>query len=521
MTVLSLLSGRLNSIRNLTIAAATGLLLHAAAAPAVAADYGNVTFAIATDINTTDPDRVSSGGDWNVLANIFESLYGRDAAGHLAPELATAYTISDDGLVYDFTLREGVTFQNGDAMTADDIVFSWTRAIDPELKFNFASWAAGKIASVEATGTHQVRITLKARTPTFVKDLKPFFPIVPKAYIETVGNDGFLAAPIGTGPFKFVSREVQKDVVIEANPTYWGGAPKVNTVRMVVVPDENTRLAMLMAGEADVIANVHPLLVNQINATPGLKALVVPALQENFLMFNPQSPVWDPRVREALNLAIDREALTRALYFDTAHPMNVWCLKGREVGCDDSLAGTAYDPAKAKQLLAEAAFDLSKPIRLFGISGRPQTKETVEVVASYLSAIGIKSEITLMEFGAYLAFKGAREKDYSKHDLILYSYATWTDDPVGQRIRPIVGTGGQSSFYSIPELDEKLAAIDLAPLDARAARINDVMRYIDEQHLVIPLLSPNVIYGMSDKVSWQPPADLITPILASMSKAAN
>lgn len=518
MNPTGLLAGRLRSIR---VLAAAALLMSSAATATLAVDYGNITFAIPTDITTVDPDRVSSGGDWNVLANIFESLYGRDSSGQLAPELATGYTVSSDGLTYDFTLRDGVTFQNGDPLTADDVVFSWNRALDPELKFNFASWAVGKVASVEATAPNQVRIVLKAPTATFVKDLKPFFPIVPRAYIESVGNDGFLAAPIGTGPFKFVSREVQKDIVLEANPTYWGGAPKVGTVTMVVTPDENTRLAMLMAGEADVISNVHPLLVGQIASTPGLKALVVPALQQNFLMFNPQSRVWDPKVREAFNLAIDRTSLTRALFFDTAEPMKVWCLKGRELGCDDTLAGTDFNPDKAKQLLDEAGFDYSQPVRIYGISGRPQTKETVEAVASYLDAIGVKSEITLMEFGAYLAFKGAKEKDYSKHDLILYSYATWTDDPIGQRIKPIVGTGGQSSFYSIPEVDEKLAAVDAASDADRPAKINDLLRYIDEQHLVIPLMSPNVIYGMSDKVTWQPPADLITPILASISKPAN
>jgi peptide/nickel transport system substrate-binding protein len=519
MTLKGFAATCLRGVRMTAFAALSGVMIQAA--PIAAAEYGDIVFAIPTDINTTDPDRVSSGGDWNVLANVFESLYGRDASGQLTPELATAYTVSADGLVYDFTLREGVTFQNGDPLTADDVVFSWNRAIDPELKFNFASWAAGKIASAEATGPLQVRITLKAPTPTFVKDLKPFLPIVPKAYIESVGNDGFLAAPIGTGPYKLVSREVQKEVVLEANPTYWGGAPEVNQVKVVIVPDENTRLAMLTAGEADVITNVHPLLVPQINSTPGLKSLVVPALQENFLMFNPQSPVWDPKVREALNLAIDRDSLTRALYFDAAQPMNVWCLRGRELGCDDNLTGSSYDPTKAKQLLDEAGFDYNRPIRIYGISGRPQTKETVEGVASYLSAIGVKSEITLLEFGGYLAFKGAKEKDYSKHDLILYSYATWTDDPVGQRIRPIVGTGGQSSFYSIPEVDEKLAAVDAASEADRAARINDLMAYIDQEHLVIPLLSPNVIYGMSDKVSWQPPADLITPIMTTLSKPAN
>jgi peptide/nickel transport system substrate-binding protein len=516
-------SSRVAWARTLALAAVPALLLQVATPSPSTAAGGDAVFAIVSDIFTTDPHRVSSGGDWNVLANVFESLIGRDQKGRLAPELATEYKVVEDGLVYDFTLRDGVKFQNGDPFTADDVVFSWKRATNPELKFNYASWAVGKIASIEAISPRQVRIKLATKTPTFVKDVKPFFPIVPKAYIEKVGNDGFAAAPIGTGPFRLVAREPQKQIVLEPNANYWGGAPKVGKVTLKVVPDDNTRLAMLMAGEADVVANVHPLLVNQINATPTLKTLIVPALQEHFMMFNPKSPVWDPKVREAINMAIDRDTLTRALFFGTADPMNAWCLKNRELGCDDAIKGTPFDAKRARQLIVESGFDTRKPVRIFGLApgGRPQTKEIAESVASYLNDIGIKSQITLMEFGAYLAFKGAKERDYTKHDLIFYTWATWTDDPVGQRLQPIVGTGGASSFYNIPELDAKLAAIDAGAPAERTALIRDAQRYIDEQHLVIPLMSPNVIYGMRRNVDWQPPADLITPILATLSKPAN
>lgn len=514
---------RLTGFRSVAAALALGLLSQAAMAPAALAQpYGDAVFAIVSDINTTDPHRVSSGGDWNVLANVFESLLGRDLQGLLAPELATDYTVSDDGLVYDFTLRENVKFHNGDAFTADDVVFSWQRAMDPELKFNYVSWAVGKIASVEATGAHSVRITLNTRTPTFDKDLKPFFPIVPKGYIEEVGNDAFLAAPVGTGPFRYISREVQQNIILESFADYWGGAPKVNKVTLQVVPDDNTRLAMLMAGEADIVANVHPLLVSQIDANPDLKTLVTPALQMHFLGFNPESPTFDPKVREAFNLAINREPLTQGLFFGTADPMNAWCLRGREIGCDDSIKGTEYNPERARELIKESGFDTSKPVRLHGLApgGRPQTKELIEAIASDLRAIGVESEITLMEFGTYLAFKGPK-RVYTDHDLLFFTWATWTDDPVGQRLQPLIGTGGTSSFYSIPEVDALLAAIDEGSLADRPARINAALRYIDEQHLTIPLMSPNVIFGMRKNVDWQPPADLITPILTTLSKPAN
>ncbi|MGV3652528.1 MAG: ABC transporter substrate-binding protein, partial [Devosia sp.] len=518
MRLLSHMTARLTGWRSITAAVALGLLAQVSMAPlAQAQQYGDAVFAVVTDISTTDPGRVASGGDWNVLANIFESLVGRGQDGKLAPELATEYAVSEDGLVYDFTLRQGVTFHNGDPFTAEDVVFSWQRAMDPELKFNYVSWAVGKIASVEATGEHSVRITLKARTPTFDKDLKPFFPIVPKNYIEEVGNEAFLNAPVGTGPFRYVSRQVQQNIVLHSYENYWGGAPKVGQVTLQVVPDDNTRLAMLMAGEADIVANVHPLLVGQIDANPDLKTLVIPALQNHFLGFNPQSPVYDPKVREAFNLAINREALTQGLFFGTAQPMNAWCLRGREIGCDDTITGTPYDPERARALIKESGLDTSKPVRLYGLApgGRPQTKELVEAIASDLRAIGVESQITLMEFGAYLAFKGPN-RVYTDHDLLFFTWATWTDDPVGQRLQPILGTGGTSSFYSIPELDALLAAINESSLEERPALINAALKYIDEQHLVIPLMSPNVIYGMRRSADWQPPADLITPILTTL-----
>lgn len=512
----NLRSGMRMSVLAMTAALTTAL-------PAMAGnDPGHIEFAIVSDIHTTDPDRVSSGGDWNVLANVFENLMGRDADGRLAPELATDVTVSADGLVYDFTLRPGVRFQNGEPFGADDVVFSWERARDPELKFAYANWVVNKIVKAEAIDDLHVRLTLASPSPTFLKDLKPFMPIVPKDYITQVGNDGFAAAPIGTGPFKYVSREVQSSVDLAANKDYWGTPPAVDTVTMRIVPDDNTRIAMLMAGEADVIANVHPLLVPQLQANPELKALVVPALQEHFLGFNPKTPTFDPLVRQAINMAIDRKSLTDALFFGTASPMYTWCLENREIGCTD-MPGYSYDPAKAKELIEQSGYDTSRPVRLFGLTsgGRPQTKEIVEAVANNLSAIGLKSEITLMEFGAYLAFKGAKEKDYSKHDLMFFTWATWNDDPVGQRLKPILGTGGASSFYSIPELDEKLAAIDAAPDSERASLIRDALLYIHDQNLVVPLMSPSVIYGMRADVDWAPPANLITPLIGTLSRKTN
>lgn len=481
-----------------------------------------IVFAIANDISTTDPHRIGSSVDQVFVANVFESLTGRGTDGATVPVLSTEYKISADGLQYEFWLRKNVRFHNGDEFSAKDVVYSWQRAADPATRNRFAPFLVNKIAKIDVVDDYRIVITLKALTPTFLADMSTFFPIVPKDFASSAGLDGFAAAPSGTGPFTFVSRRVQSNIRLAANSRYWGQVPKVGSVDIRIVPDDTARVAMLMAGEADLTENVPPFLIDQIKAQPAIEPLVLPVIQQHFFLFNPKSPVWDLKVRQAIIAAVDVQAIGNSLFRGASTPLPGFCLPKRELGCDGSIPAAAYDPQRAKALLAEAKFDFGRPLKVLGLApgGAPFSKEIAEAVSSYLGNIGVRTEVILMETGALRAFRAQDVKDYTKHDLIFYVYAALNSDPV-QKLS-FMRTGGPGSFHSLPEFDARLDKIDQEPDAAkRELLITEALRFMNDQAYVLSLWDLNSIYGKKRDLKWSPPPDVLMPMLATLERRTN
>src|SRR5437762_8763169 len=235
----------------------------------------------------------------------------------MTPGLAESWSVSRDGLAYDFVLRKGVKFHNGDPVTAEDVKFSLER-----YRGGAASTLKARIAAVEVVDPHRVRIRLKQPWPDFMT----FFGtpatgaawIVPKKYVEKVGEDGFKRAPVGAGPYKFVSFNPGVELVLEANEQYWRKVPNVKRLVFKAVPDEATRLAMLKRGEADVVYSIRGELAEEIKKTPGLSLKAVGGAFTEWIalidQWDPKSPWADRRVRLAANHAIDRQAINQAEY---------------------------------------------------------------------------------------------------------------------------------------------------------------------------------------------------------------
>ncbi len=231
--------------------------------------------------------------------------------------LAQSWEASRDGLVYEFTLRKGVRFQNGDPLTAEDVKFSFDR-----YRGASAGLLKAKVAAVEVVDPHRVRFRLKQPWPDFMT----FYGtpatgaawIVPKKYVEKVGDEGFKKAPVGAGPYKLVSFKPGVELVLEAFDGYWRKKPGIKTLVFKVVPDDATRLAALKRGEVDVAYGLSGALAEEVKRTPGLtlKAAKIPVT--NWLVFadqtDPKSPWHDRRVRLAANVAINREAINTAGY---------------------------------------------------------------------------------------------------------------------------------------------------------------------------------------------------------------
>jgi len=475
---------------------------------------GHVIVAVGVDVATTDPHKITGGADYTLFGNVFESLCGHDLDGNLAPELATAYSIAADGLAYEFTLRRGVAFHNGDPFTAADVVYSWKRAVKPELRNPRASVLAAKIKDIEVVDDHKVRILLKEPDSSFMENLEAFWLMVPAKHTEQVGDEAFARQPIGTGPFKFVSRQIQVKLELEANKAHWGKVPAIDRLTIQIVPDDTTRMAMIRTGEADIVQSVPAFLAQQLAGLPDVAVVKNPTYQSIYFTINPKSPLGDKRVRQAINFAIDRQTMVQRLFFGAATMQAAWCSPG-VLGCDPSFKPYPYDPDRARALIKESGLDTSKTYKLVGQApGRtPQSKEMAEAIGSYLNRVGIKCEVSLVEYGAWLAIVTAREKDFSSHDLLFWTWSEFNPDPMARLLR-VMRTGERSSFYNVPALDAKLDAVNaVADPARRAAMIRDIFAYIQDEALMVPLWNLDMIYGVRKRVAWTPRKNDFFPIL--------
>jgi peptide/nickel transport system substrate-binding protein len=272
----------------------------------------------------------------------------------LAPSLAESWSASEDGLTYDFVLRQGTKFHNGEPVTAEDVRYSFER-----YRGTSRDMMKERVAAMETPDPGHIRFKLKKPWPdflTFYGSATGAGWIVPKKYLEKVGEEGFKKAPIGAGPYKFVSFNPGVELVLESFDQYWRKAPVVKRLVLKVIPEETTRLAALKRGEVDVVYSIRGELAEELRSTPGLTLKPTLVLGAFHLVFpdqwDPKSPWHDQRVRLAANLAIDRDIINQALTLGYSKITGSIIPYNFEFFWQPPLP--VYDPAKAKQMLAEA-----------------------------------------------------------------------------------------------------------------------------------------------------------------------
>src|SRR5688572_21519206 len=300
--------------------------------PAPTAPEGEMRFALYVTILPAwlDPGETGPGfltSFWMLYA-LHDALVKPMPGNPMAPSLAESWTESPDKRVYEFKLRAGVKFHNGDPFTADDVKFSFERAKGAHLK--------QKIKEVVVVDPHTVRFVLHEPWPDFMATYGTLASaagwITPKNYFEKVGPDGFKKHPIGLGPYKFVSMKPGIELVMEANEEYWRKMPSVKRLVYLSVPEGTTRLAMLKRGEADMAYLLEGQLAESIKNDPTLKLAFSGGIGTHHLdffdMWDPKSPWHDPRVRKAASLAIDRKGLSEAETLGASKPNGSIVLKG-------------------------------------------------------------------------------------------------------------------------------------------------------------------------------------------------
>src|SRR3989475_5427428 len=333
------------------------LLIATSVAPPIAeAAEGLVTWAVHVSLVPTWFDPAETSGilsQFLILYALHDAMVKPMPGQPRAPGLAESWTASADRLVYDFVLRRGVTFHNGDPVTAEDVKFSFER-------YRGISHKPLKegVAAVETPDPRRVRFRLKRPWPdfmTFYANATGASWIVAKKYIEKVGDEGFKKAPIGAGPYRFVSFSPGVELVFEAFDQYWRKTPHVKRLVLKAIPDEATRLAALKRGEVDIAYAIRGALAEDLRRTPGL-TLKPNVGQATFWVYftdqwDPKSPWHDRRVRLAASYAIDRQAINQAETL--GYSKITWSIIPSSFEFYWQPPGSPYDPARARQLLAE------------------------------------------------------------------------------------------------------------------------------------------------------------------------
>ncbi len=429
-----------------------------------------------------------------VLYAVHDALVKPMPAGLTTPSLAESWQESKDDLSYTFTLRKTARFHNGEPVTAEDVKFSFER-----YKGASATLLREKVKEVQALSPTQVRFVLKEPWPDFMTFYGTTASgaswIVPKRYVQQVGDDGFKTAPIGAGPYRVVSFKPGVEIVLEAFDAYWRKAPSVKRLVMRSMPEETTRAAALKSGEVDIVYLLTGSTAESIQKTPGLR-VVAPLLSGAFWLelpnqWDPKSPWHDRRVRLAASHAIDRQAVNQA------ETLGFSRLTGSIVPRIFQYAlpfePPAYDPARARKLLAEAGYPN-------GFDGGdfypfPPYFAMGEAIQGYLQAVGIRTRPRTMERAAY--FSAWREKKLNGVILVI----TAAFGNAATRLEPYAIRNGIYAYGSNPEVDDLYArqGRELDP-KKREALLHQIQKILHEQVVNIPLYELAFIWGVGPRV---------------------
>ncbi len=465
---------------------------------AVAAPQGQLTYGVHVSLAPAWLDPAETTGiitPFMLLYALHDGLVKAMPDNIQAPSLAKSWSATEDGLTYDFELRKGTIFHNGDPVTPDDVKFSFER-------YHGASQSLLKqrVEAIEISGSQHVRFKLKQPWPdflTFYAGATGAAWIVPRKYLEKVGDDGFKKAPVGAGPYRFVSFKPGVELVLEAFEPYWRNTPRVKRLVLKVIPDESTRLAALKAGEIDIAYSIRGELAEELLRIPGLglKPVVV---QGTFCVYfadqwDPKSPWHDQRVRLAAGLAIDRKTTNQALTMGFSH------VTGSSIFPDTfefywQPPAPVFDPAQAKQLLAAAGYPNGFDAGLYFCDS--SYANIGEAVVNNLGEVGIRSRLRPIERAGFL--KGFSEKTYKN----LIQAGPGAFGNVATRLESLVVQGGTFAYGSYPDIDA-LFAQQAVELDhgQREAILHKMQQMVHERAIYAPIWQLAFINGVGPRVA--------------------
>jgi peptide/nickel transport system substrate-binding protein len=456
-----------------------------------------------TDVSLLDPHYSTSASDINVFFNLYDNLVLRDEHLNLTPGLATAWKLADDK-TWQFTLREGVVFHNGDRFSADDVKFSLERAIAENPRTSVFA-ALNIIERVDILDPSTVNIVTKQPDPLLPTRLSYYGGMMmPKQYFEKVGMEGFRKDPIGTGALKFVEWKKNERLVFEANKRYWRAPLPYDQVIYKPYPETAARIAALIAGEVDLITAVPPDQVEVIERSGSAK--VEGALYAGFFAYymNVKNPPLDNKlVRQALHYALDRQAIVKKLWRGRGVVPNDAYPSVDKVGYDKSKPAFEFDPKKAKDLLAQAGYKGEEIVIESAVGYLANDKQLTETVGAMFQEVGIKAKVQLIEYSV----RAQKMRQKTIDGLLLGDPTSTLLDPDGMFWR-LMQPGGLIDYWRNAEWDRLMGeARFLQDPKQRDAHYKEAAKIFLDEIPVLIVLQPEKTFALKKDLNWKARSD--------------
>ncbi|MBL8836074.1 MAG: ABC transporter substrate-binding protein [Alphaproteobacteria bacterium] len=486
----------MNRLRRMLLAA---LLAAGMSAAAVAQPKDTLSIDLPGQPATLDPHVQWDTDSYTVYRNIFDNLVTRNAEGRIVPQIATAWTQRTPTEI-EFTIRTDVKFHDGTPLTAEDVVFSVRRIIDPAFRSPQLS-QFDSIVAAEVAAPDKVVLRTRSPYPALLAQLVKL-SIVPRAYVERVGNERFNLEPMGSGPYRFVSWQRGVRVTLQANEAYWRGRPPFQTVTFQAVPDEATRIANLRSGRADIIRGLNPDSAATLRSEQRIRVLPAPTERVGYMFINAQAgPTRDVRVRRAIAHAINRDLLVQALLSGFGSPTPI-VLTPASFGYVADVQGYPYDPARARALLREAGAENAE---LSFLTSPAYDQRIVQALQQMMQEVGLRVNLSTSDQPTFLRRRQGNPEDAGSVSIGAWSCACQDADGV---IFPLFRTGSIWAKYSNPEFD---AAVDAAraTLD-EAERLRLYRRAFEILRDDVPglgLYQVYAIYAARRELQWTPTAN--------------
>lgn len=449
-----------------------------------------------TDAGTMDPQKQGKIPDMSILSNMFDTLVTRDADNKLAPGLATEWKTLNE-TTWQFKLRQGVKFQNGEPFDANAVKFSIERLLNPATKSPIVE--LNTVKSVEIVDPYTVNFVTSAPDPILPNKTTLFGGvIVPPKYIQEKGDDNFAKNPIGTGPYKFVSWQKDNRVEMEANPDYWRGAPKFKKLTFRIIPNPADMVAALKTGEIDIAASLSADVADQLKNESSVQVNSNPWIRTFYISLDTtqDGPLAKKEVRQALNYAIDVDTMIKTVLGGHAARVSTLIPK-QNFGIDTSIKPYEYNPDKAKQLLAQAGYPQGFSISLDATNA---DSNNVQAIAGQLAKVGVNVKINLMDSATLVGNITAKKAS----PLYYIGNTGWTMDALSN-FQSYIKSDRRYNRWKNAEAD-KLIDTEEQSVDpkVRQEAFTKLQVLLKEEAPFIYLYQLDGIYGMRKNIQWTP-----------------